>query len=298
MSVKRILSSRLIVADWFQALIRQCCTCNIGVRSHKKLDNPSILDIIIFTGDPAHDLAARPPAKAPNPPQAPNAQSTTRSRYSHLVSKQRFLRPRRPAAGQVRDAAPGSRRSRVHQRSYPGFWVLPPLFLPGTIGVSAGRRLRLVSPQAGSARRSQANQRSNGLYPPAAIRSSRAHSGATGSSSSKTVPGSSASAQYSAAAAGGKKTTLKPTRSDALRYSYEDLRTQALHGGRGPGLAIFLHHGMCEWVEVCCSCTPVMAGTEQAHVPTNPECVQPETRAEIVSILAGLFLQKRWEARQ
>ena len=83
--------------------------------------------------------------------------------------------------------------------------------------------------------------------------------------------------------------------SDALRFSYEDLRTQVLSGGRGPGLAIFLHHGMREWIEVCCSRTPVMAAIQRLQVSANPECVPPEARSEIVSILAGLFLQKRWE---
>jgi len=95
---------------------------------------------------------------------------------------------------------------------------------------------------------------------------------------------------------------VKPTSSaaspDALRCSYEDLRAQVLTGGRGPGLAIFLHHGMREWIEVCCSCMPVKDGAEQAHATTNPEYVPPETRSEIVSILAGLFLQRRWEATQ
>ncbi len=94
------------------------------------------------------------------------------------------------------------------------------------------------------------------------------------------------------------KPTSSEASSDALRYSYEDLRAQALIGGHGPGLAIFLHHGMREWVEVCCSCTPVVATTEQTRITTNPQYVPPELRSEIVSILAGLFLQKRWEATQ
>jgi hypothetical protein len=93
---------------------------------------------------------------------------------------------------------------------------------------------------------------------------------------------------------------VKPTaadgRCDALRFSYEDLRTQVLAGGRGPGLAIFLHHGMCEWIELCCSCTPVMAAMQP--VTANRECVPAEARSEIVTILAGLFLQKRLEARR
>jgi hypothetical protein len=55
---------------------------------------------------------------------------------------------------------------------------------------------------------------------------------------------------------------------------------------------------MREWIEVCCSCTPVMAAIEQAPVITNPECLPPETRSEMVSILAGLFLKKRGEVTQ
>ena len=84
--------------------------------------------------------------------------------------------------------------------------------------------------------------------------------------------------------------------SDALRDTYEDLRAQALSGGRGPGFATFLRHGMREWIEVCCSCAPVIAAIEQAPATVKPEYMALEARPEIVSILAGLFLQKRWEA--
>jgi hypothetical protein len=86
------------------------------------------------------------------------------------------------------------------------------------------------------------------------------------------------------------------TRSDALRFSYDDLRTQVLAGGRGPGLTIFLRHGMREWIELCCSCTPVMAAMKPVSVNAHPECVPAEARPEMVAILAGLFLQKRLEA--
>jgi hypothetical protein len=86
------------------------------------------------------------------------------------------------------------------------------------------------------------------------------------------------------------------TGSAALRSSYEDLRAQVLAGGRGPGLVLFLHHGMREWMEICSSCTAVVASIERVEVTANPQCVPAEMRSEIVSILAGLFLQKRWEA--
>ena len=87
--------------------------------------------------------------------------------------------------------------------------------------------------------------------------------------------------------------------SGAVRASYEDLRAQALTGGRGPGLAIFLHHGMREWIEVCSSCISVLAPLEPApaEAATSSQLL-PEMRSEIVSILASLFLEKRWEATQ
>jgi len=84
-----------------------------------------------------------------------------------------------------------------------------------------------------------------------------------------------------------------------VRSSYEDLRAKALTGGRGPGLAIFLHHGMREWIEVCSSCMTVLAPLEAApaEAATNSQPL-PEMRSEIVSILANLLLEKRWEATQ
>jgi len=68
-----------------------------------------------------------------------------------------------------------------------------------------------------------------------------------------------------------------------VRSSYEDLRAKALTGGRGPGLAIFLHHGMREWIEVCSSCmtaAPLEAAHGEAAQFLNP-C---RDASEIVSI--------------
>jgi hypothetical protein len=83
--------------------------------------------------------------------------------------------------------------------------------------------------------------------------------------------------------------------SDALRSSYEDLRAQVLAGGRGPGFALFLSHGMCEWMELCSSCTAVVAVTEPVAATTNPQLMPPGLRSEIVAILAGMLLDKQWE---
>jgi hypothetical protein len=57
---------------------------------------------------------------------------------------------------------------------------------------------------------------------------------------------------------------------------------------------------MREWIEVCSSCMTVLAPLEpaQAKVATDSQPLLPEMRSEIVSILASLFLEKRWEATQ
>ena len=91
------------------------------------------------------------------------------------------------------------------------------------------------------------------------------------------------------------KSTFVRGGSDALRSSYEDLRARVLAGGRGPGLALFLNHGMREWIEVCSACTSAIAVPPRAEMTANPQCLPPEMRSEIVSILAGLFLQQRGE---
>ena len=69
-----------------------------------------------------------------------------------------------------------------------------------------------------------------------------------------------------------------------------------MSGGRGPGIALFLRHGMCEWMEVCRPCTAVVAATEPVAATANPQLLPPGMRSEIVAILAGMFLEKQWEA--
>ena len=85
---------------------------------------------------------------------------------------------------------------------------------------------------------------------------------------------------------------------DALRSSYEDLRAQVLAGGRGPGFAVFLDHGMSEWMEVRSSCTAVVAATEPVAATANPQLLPPGMRSEIVAILTGMFLQRQGEVVQ
>ena len=85
--------------------------------------------------------------------------------------------------------------------------------------------------------------------------------------------------------------SARPHHANALRSSYEDLRAQALAGARGPGFALLLQHGMCEWMEVC-SCTAAVAVTEIAAT-AHPQLLPPGMRSEIVAILAGMFLEQQ-----
>ena len=68
-----------------------------------------------------------------------------------------------------------------------------------------------------------------------------------------------------------------------------------LSGGRGPGLALFLRQGMCEWMEVCRPCTAVVAATEPVAAIANPQLMPSGIRSEIVALLAGMVLEKQWE---
>ena len=91
------------------------------------------------------------------------------------------------------------------------------------------------------------------------------------------------------------KPSFVDTSSPTLRSSYEDLRAQMLAGSRGPGFALFLRHGMREWMEICASCTAVVAASEPVAATANPQLLPPGMRSEIVAILAGMFLEKQWE---
>ena len=49
-------------------------------------------------------------------------------------------------------------------------------------------------------------------------------------------------------------------------------------------------------MEVCSSCTAVVAATEPVAATANPQLLPPGLRSEIVAILAGMFLEKQGEA--
>ncbi len=51
-------------------------------------------------------------------------------------------------------------------------------------------------------------------------------------------------------------------------------------------------------MEVCSSCTAVVAATKPVAATANPQLLPPGMRSEIVAILAGMFLEKQWEVAQ
>jgi hypothetical protein len=55
---------------------------------------------------------------------------------------------------------------------------------------------------------------------------------------------------------------------------------------------------MYEWMEVCSSCTAVVATTEPVAATANPQLLPPGMRSEIVAILAGMFLERQWQVAQ
>src|SRR5579863_2508416 len=150
MNVKAMLSVRLILAINDLADYLVYCANKASSRRQKELDNRTYVDVIIFTGRSLHDSAAsaRPSAKASDASPPWHAQPASGSRRPSAVSQQRLLRSRRPATGQVRDAASRSRRPGFYQRVRASLRLLSPIVLSGSVGVSAGRIIRLASPQA------------------------------------------------------------------------------------------------------------------------------------------------------
>src|ERR1017187_9767844 len=146
MTVKVILSYILSRAPAKSAWNRQAISYIARTKAQKELDNKPEMYVIIFTGHLAND-SATPTRQTKTPVASPprHPQPTSRSRQPSSVSQQRLLRLRRPDAGQVRDAAPGSHRQGFHQRVRAGLRFLPPIVLSGAGRAAAGRRVRLAS---------------------------------------------------------------------------------------------------------------------------------------------------------
>jgi hypothetical protein len=90
--------------------------------------------------------------------------------------------------------------------------------------------------------------------------------------------------------------TAAPTDKNALIAAYEELRRQFLNRQLGPGLTLFMHRGMREWMNaysLWVAPPPVSAPI----TPDNTAVLPQGVRTEIVLILAGMLLHGCQEAR-
>jgi hypothetical protein len=74
---------------------------------------------------------------------------------------------------------------------------------------------------------------------------------------------------------------------------YESLRTQVLReeasfSMRGPGLALFIHHGMLAWVEMYHQCEPPADATLDKH-PQTP-ALPHGTKSEMIKVMANIMV--------
>lgn len=90
--------------------------------------------------------------------------------------------------------------------------------------------------------------------------------------------------------------TLTSVTSDRLIASYEQLRSQALGGYRGPGLAVFLRQGMKAWMEACSDCGASAPAKVQHQIGCG-QMIPASVRSEVVMVLAGMILHGSSEAR-
>src|SRR5690348_13285916 len=128
----------------------------IAWRKTKVLDNDSELGIIILT----HGIHSQ----APNSPPDGNTQSAARPGDGRVVHRQRLLRPERPPAGEIRNAASRSQRRLHGEASSAAVWFFASILLSGSRDVHAQWPGRAGTAEAGTAPCSQAVAKDHGIY--------------------------------------------------------------------------------------------------------------------------------------
>jgi hypothetical protein len=266
----------------------------MGQWTHKELDTKTECIIIVFTaphGRSATDQTIVSPRQRDTQPAA------TR-RKKRDVPGQRFLRCRRSAAGQTRDAPPRRGRQAIGQRGSEGVRIVATVLLPGTGGISGRRSRRPVAAQARSTIRAQADRRPDELRCGTPECRSALFQSATGQSNRRTLWHLSSPAQHRPAVASSKKTPVNgaPAAVSAddrrLVAAYEELRSQAVEQWqRGPGLALMRNRGFRCWMEVCRQLldVPCHSGILKDRPATD---VPTGLRGEMVLLLASMLLHR------
>src|SRR5260370_25879546 len=214
MNVKLMLSG-VLAANYtgLIALYRLWALLSISLQQ-KRLDKIPAYVVIIFT-------AARQPNRenenALGEKQLGQAEGLTATRNTQpppagctpsSLREQRILRSQRLAAGEIRDATTGPCGQADGVPNDPGVWFLPPVVLPSGIRLRARWLVRITSPEAWSAKRSQAHFGSDEVRGrtanPGAITECRS-AGRTGAAQ---LPRESAPQQHRAATSAEKETPI------------------------------------------------------------------------------------------
>jgi hypothetical protein len=272
------------------------CANDTGDRTQKRLDTTTESIIIVFTearGRPATDQTIISPREQHTQPAATGSQKRD-------VPGQRFLRPRRSAAGQVRNAPSRRGRQAIGQRGGECVRLLATVVLPGTGIISGCRACRLVAAQARSTIRTQADPRPDELRGGTPHRRSAHFQFATCQSNCRALWRFGSPAQHRPAVAPSKKTPVNAAPVAAslndgrLLTAYEELRSWAVQQvQRGTGLALMRTRGFRCWMDACGQLLDAPDRSSIASVKDGPATDVPTgLRGEVVVLLASMLLHK------
>ena len=137
-----------------------------GVWRKKKLDNPLMMSIMIFTVFPVlrRGAEARQRAQDRDAAATGNFASALAQCHRRTVPQGQFLRPERPRAGQVRDASPRRARGPVGDRRCDIVRLLSALVLSSPGGLRTSRTRRPRAPQARPETGPQADRASHDFH--------------------------------------------------------------------------------------------------------------------------------------
>jgi hypothetical protein len=278
--------------------------------THKGLDGSPNMYIMIFTfktrrsGDLVNAQQGGQKVQARCPQAARHAESTSERSDRSPVPNWRFLRSRRPRAGQVRDASARHRRQAVSHSVRYSIRLLPPYLLSSGSRLSARWPLRAIAREARTPRRSQTHIGGSGLRYATPDKRSFAASSGLGCCHPGTVRYKCSSTEYrTRTETAGKKTSLNPAAGarktaepETLTSAYEDLRRQAVEcsSSGGLGMAIFLDQGMVAWI-LACSWVASTNPDNSRRCPTTAAPLPDELRGEIVLVLTAMALTQASE---
>jgi hypothetical protein len=305
-TVKEIMPQRSLANGWCShAFIMLGAT---GM--HEGLDRSPNMYIIIFTfrtrrsGDVVNAQHGGQKVQARCPQAARHAESTSERGDRSPVPNWRFLRSRRPRAGQVRDASARHRRQAISHSVRYSIRLLPPYLLSSGSRLSARWPLRAIAREARAPARPQTHIGGSGLRYATPDKPSFAASSGLGCCHPGTVRYKCSSTECrTRSKTAGKKTSLNPATGarktaepETLTSAYEDLRRQAVEcsSSGGLGMAIFFDQGMVAWI-LACSCVASTNPDNSCRCPTTAAPLPDQLRGEIVLVLTAMALTQASE---